>query len=44
MPFSSRMNGQNVRMKISVGRTTSRAVASDRSSAIVFGANSPMVM
>jgi len=29
-PFSSRMNGENTFMKISVGFTTSRAVASAR--------------
>jgi hypothetical protein len=44
MPFNNRMNGQNARMNSSVGFTTISAVASDRSSAIVFGASSPRVM
>ena len=35
------MNTQKTFMKISVGRTTHSAVASDRSSAMVFGASSP---
>ena len=38
------MNGQNTRMKSSVGWTTSSAVASDFSSAMVFGASSPSTM
>ena len=44
IPFSSRMNGQNARMNSSVGFTTISAVASDRSSAMVFGASSPSTM
>ena len=44
VPFSRRMNGQNAFMNSSVGLTTSSAVASARSSAIVFGASSPSTM
>ena len=44
MPFSSRMNGQKAFMKSSVGLTTHSAVASARSSAMVFGASSPSTM
>ena len=38
------MNGQNIRMNSSSGRTTHNAVASDRSSAIHFGVNSPKMI
>ena len=38
------MNGQNAFMNSSVGLTTSSAVASARSSAMVFGASSPRTM
>ena len=38
------MNGQNARMKSSVGFTTSSAVVSARWSAMVFGVSSPSVM
>src|SRR5437773_2763684 len=42
--FSKRINGQNARMKSSVGLTSQSAVASARCSAIVLGVSSPSVM